>query len=535
MKNRFKNLGVLLFALSMTNCSNEFLEVVPTDQLSSATFWNTENDAKMALASCYANFDSYMNVAYLDTGSDNAYQKNNFWYETLANGNQTAVSSPNNLYGNWLDKNSHTYFLYTRIRNFNSFLENIGKVKMDEKIKARYIAEVRFLRAYDYFWKVMFYGDIPLVTKTFANPSDANLPRTPKAEVEAFILKELSECAADLPEYNMIESNGHVTRGAAYALKARLELYLGQYDAAKQSAAKVIEMSCFELFPDYKEMFHETSEGTNKEAIMSIKYNNTTNAQRLTQTLPPCSQGGYASIDVTWDMVEAYQMSNGKYIDDAGSGYDVDRPFDNRDPRFEASVVYPGGYYNGALYNPLDKLIDGVKNVDNYSMNTNGSLSGTNVIKFVHPVDFSMVNYYDADIMVIRLAEVYLIYAEAAWKTGSDMDKGLEYINRIRSRAGMPAATKLDEKTVKYERRVELAFEGLRYFDIKRWDLGPTVFNRAIKGCRKGTMDKEGNITWTGDHVVMEKRKFDPARKYLLPIPQAELDRNPEMTQNEGY
>ncbi len=528
------------FALLLTSCGDDFLNTIPSDQLSGETFWKTANDAKMALAACYANFDSYMNITYLDTGSDNAYQKNTFWYEGLASGSLHPAANLNTVYGNWVDPKAHTYFLYTKIRQYNTFLENVPNIEMDEDIKRQYLAEIRFLRAYDYFNKIMLFGDMPLVTTVLKTPAAAQLSRTPQKEVEEFIIKELDECALDLPESNFIESKGHVTRGAAYALKARLELYTGRYSEAQESASKVIAMDCFELYPSYRELFWETSEGANKETIMGIKYEKGTSPQRLTQLMQPCSQGGYASIDVTWDMVEAYQMSNGLYIDDPNSGYDEDRPFDNRDPRFDDACVYPGDLYNGVMYNPLNQYLDEEQtqiNVDNYEKNTNGSLSMVNVVKQVHYCDLSELNNYDADIILFRLAEMYITFAECALETGKDKELALEYINNVRARSGMPAAANLDERLVRYERRIELAFEGLRYFDIKRWDLGPTVLNKTVYGSYPGHMDAQGNITWdkSSGRIILEHRKYTPEYNYLVPIPQAEIDRNPNMTQNPGY
>lgn len=544
-----KILGISLIALStLGGCTEDFLTVTPNDQLSEATFWRNQGDVEMALASCYHRFESYMNIAFMDTGTDNGYDKFNFWYKRLANAGLSASTNPSTIKGNWVCWHSHIWSLYKKIRVYNTFLEKVPEVEMDEKMKKQYIAEVRFLRAYDYFWKVSLFGDMPLVTKVLAT-DEVNTPRTPKAEIEAFILSELAAVAPDLPEYNTIDSKGHITRGAAYALKARLELYMGRYEDAQASAKKVIDMNCFELYPDYEEMFYETSEGSNKEYILSVKHDAVNHPQRLTQMLPPPSGGGYSSIEPTYDFMMAYQTADGKYIDDPTSGFDEDKPFENRDPRLGYTMLYPGCTYRGKIFNPLDAVVDGEPNIDHFQTSKkNSCVGGMTMIKFVHEVDPSMVNNYDADLVVIRLAEMYITFAECALKTGKDKALALQYINAIRARSNMPAASVLDERLVKYERRIELAFEGLRYFDIKRWDMGKEVFDqKQIYGLRRGTIDADGNVTWKGDKndkptaktegsfYKYELRKFVPERKYLAPIPQTELDRNPEMTQNEGY
>lgn len=523
----------------LVGCGDNFLDVVPTDKLSDDTFWKTENDAKLALGACYSDWESYMNIVYLDCGSDNGFQKNNFEFTKIANGTLNSTSKIGTQ-GNWVDDKMHSWFLYDKIRKYNNFLEKVANIEMDEKLKKQYLAEVRFLRAYDYLQKVMLYGDMPLVKEVISSTDEANMERTPQKEIQEFILKELEEIHADLPVQNMIESKGHVTQGSALALKARAALYFGKFDIAQDAARRVIAMPCYELYKgsglnSYQEMFRPSKESSNKEAIMSIKYDKESYPQRLTQLMLPASSGGYTSLDVIWNLIEAYQMINGKYIDELDSNYDKSNPFKDRDPRMAFTVLYPGANYYGKIYDPFSKTINGKPNVDCSSNNKNGARGGMSVQKFVYPIENSLLNNFDADIMVIRLAEIYLIFAECALQTGVEQDLALGYINDIRDRAGMPPADQLNERLVRYERRVELAFEGLRYFDIKRWDLGPSVLNGKIYGCKPGIVHSDGSVTWTGEHIVLEERKFYPERHYLLPIPQSELDKNPNMRQNPGY
>lgn len=143
--------------------------------------------------------------------------------------------------------------------------------------------------------------------------------------------------------------------------------------------------------------------------------------------------------------------------------------------------------------------------------------------------------------MVFRLAEMYLIFAEASLKTGRDQGLALGYINAIRARTGveMPPVAVLTEDVVRRERRVELAFEGLRYFDIKRWDIGATALNGPVLGARQEALgavnQATGKVTWSGPNVSVENRTFRPERKYLWPIPQSEINLNSNVTQNPGY
>lgn len=560
LKNIFK---VSLLSLVLSSCGEDFLSVTPSDQLSSDSFWTSESDATQALAACYADWEGYMNIAYFDTGSDNAYQKNNFVYERFGFGTLSASAGTAyvGLYGNWVDAKAHCWFKYTKIRWCNNFLVYVPDIDMDETLKKEYIAEVRFLRAYDYFNKIMLYGDMPLVTDVIS-AEESLMTRTPMEDIVDFIYTELDECAPDLPEENINQTNGHVTRGAAYALKARLELYLGDYAAAMISAKKVIDMSCFELYntgnpeSDYQNLFLEGTEGIEKESIMVVKYDATNDSSYLTQLMPPQGQAdakGYNSIEGTWDMMEAYQTLDGKDIFDADSGYEEDNPFVNRDPRLAQTWLYPGAFYfdTGYQFDPLSYVLaDGTSATDNYfNSNTNGCRSGITCIKHIEPV--SLQANYGCDIIVFRLAEMYLIYAECAARTGQNTDTALTLINKIRARAGMPNFTTLDLDEVLRERRVELCIEGFRYFDIKRMDLGATELSGMMYGTYYGntgddneitvvSADADGNpnpIVWdkSKGRRACEELKFIAERNYLMPIPQTELDANPNMTQNPGY
>lgn len=530
-------IGITLLSIGLFSCGDSFLDVAPKDKLSDATFWQTEKDVTMALNGCYKGWEAVSNIVFLDAASDNGYEQFDYNFQSIGNGQILPTSSPG-LNAPWVDGNATRWFRYDRIRKYNNFLEKIEPVEMDATLKERYKAEVRFLRAHDYYNKVMFYGDIPLIEEVITSAEEANLSRTPKADVENFVLKELEEVARILPEQNTIESGGHITKGAAMALKARFELYLGQYDKAQASAEAVINMACYELYPEYEEMFWPSAESSNKEAILDVQYIKNDYKHMIPQLNLPATEGGWSALNALWPFIDAFQTANGKYIDESGSGYNADEPFKNRDPRLTAIVLCPGEKYNGRIYNPLDKFIDGQSDRKNLDFHEEAAASrgGLLIKKHIYPMSVVDANNHDGNAIVIRLAEMYITFAECALITGKDINKALTYINAIRRRAGMPEATELTDKLVKYERRIELAFEGLRYFDLKRWDLGSTLLNGWAIGCRNGSVNSQtGKITWSEGHIRLEERIFQAERKYLLPIPQTERDRNPNMTQNAGY
>lgn len=535
MKNLIYLLIVLVSTLAINACT-DMLDVTPTDQLSNPLFWQSEADVRLALAGAYHGWESGVNILYLDSSSDNGYEQFNSGFRERINGDVHAnigqVTWPDPASGNVAQ-----WFTYERIRKYNNFLTKIEDVELDAVIKERNRAEVRFLRAYDYFNKVMFYGDVPLVLEI--QPSDVTMPRTPSSEVKQFILDELEEISGQLPVQNVIESQGRITSGAALALKSRLELYMGNYSDAMASAKAVIDMGVYELFPDYRGLFLRENNSSNLESILEIQYVQDDYQQMLLQLNLPAREGGWSAISVSQTMINAYETANGLPITDDPE-YDPDNPFENRDPRLEMSVIYPGSWWNGRYYNSLDTNYmnsegEMVSNPD-YRQNAAASRGGQQLKKYMQPEGIEDMNNYDANVMVIRLAEVYLIFAEAALQTGQDMGLALDYINEIRNRAGHVEATELTDELIRRERRVELAFEGLRYFDIKRWDLGQEVIDGPYYASRDGSVDSQtGEVTWDEGYIMLENRNFIPERNYLLPIPQSELDANPEMTQNPGY
>jgi len=523
-KLRYICLGIIV-SMGLSSCTDKFLDAVPNDQLSGATFWKTESDINMALAGAYRGWENGMDVVMRDAMTDNDYS----WmavtgYQQVGNG---TVNPQNVSIGN-----GGRVFSYAQIRKYNSFLENIEGMTIDGALKEKLKAEVRFLRAYDYFLKSMFFGDMPLITKTI--PSTELPSRTPVAQIHAFILDELDKISKILPVQNNITAKGHMTKGSALALKARLELYMGKYVDAMASSKAVIDMGVYELYPNYEQLFYRQNKGNNKEAIAEIQHIQNDYATSIPWQRLPAWKGGYSENAVSRSIVDEYETKNGLKITEDPT-YDPQNPFDNRDPRLAMSIAYPGSTWFGRIYTALDPQFGGSSNPDYYL--NDGSKAAQMSKKYLDAgIQNAERQNFDAPIMVIRLAEMYLTYAEAAVESGQNLSQGLTYLNMVRKRAGQIDATTLTRELVRRERRVELAFEGLRYFDIKRWDIGATVMSGPYYGSRLGTVNQTtGKVTWGTGYIVVENRTFYPLRKYLLPIPQSEIDVNPKMTQNPGY
>lgn len=521
-----KNSWILFILIILSgSCTKKFLDVAPSDQLSDVTFWKTQADADLGLSGCYNNWEVYFSILFLDASADNAYDQHFSW-KKLANGSFLPTDNLNIV--------TVSDYSYHKIRRYNNFLTKVEDVDMDAALKERYKAEVRFLRAYDYFLKTQYYGDVPLVTELV--PVDVNLPRTPIADVQQFVLDELGAISEILPAQNNIESNGHVTKGAALALKARLELYMGKYTEAMADAQAVIDLGNYELYPNYRELFLPGSDPSNKEAILTINFaNNFLQGIWIPQMIQPPSWGGFSCLSATKSLTDAYETTLGKTIDDPASGYDPDHPFANRDARLSATFVHPGETFGGRIYNTLDKALpDGSLNPD-YHTEGNAPRGGANLLKYILPIAIPDMQGSAKNIMVIRLAEMYLTYAEAAVELGTNESTALSYINMLRQRANLPDATELTRDLVRRERRVELAMEGLRYWDIKRWDIGATALNGPSYGMREGTVNMTtGEVTYENTYIKVDDLVFHPERNYLLPIPQSEIDAT-GVAQNPGY
>ena len=159
-----KNIIGFALMMGLLSCGDSFLDVAPKDKLSDATFWQSEKDVDMALNGCYKGWEAISNVVFMDAASDNGYEQFDYNFQSIGNGQILPTSAPG-LNAPWVDGDATRWFRYDRIRKYNNFLEKIEAVEMDADKKERYKAEVRFLRAYDYYGKIMYYGDVPLVDK----------------------------------------------------------------------------------------------------------------------------------------------------------------------------------------------------------------------------------------------------------------------------------------------------------------------------------------------------------------------------------
>lgn len=531
----------VVFLASLSGCQD--LDLAPTDKFTEANYWTSAEKASMVLNTAYGQLTSSGRYFSNESLSDNMYEGRGNSSEKMISSGQ-ADASNSRFSEEW--KNS-----YAGIKTCNVFLENVDKVpNMNETLRTRMKAEARFIRAWLYLQLTTWYGDVPLFEKDITLEESKSISRTPKAAILTFIYNELDEVEAVLPtntEYAEAD-RGRITKGAAIALKARAYLYQNDWANVVAACEKLIgntSNGTYALFSSYEGIFKPENE-YNSEVILDYQYVPSVRVWEEMYDLAPLSVGARINSKApTQELVDDYIMMNGKAIKDATSGYDESNPYKNRDPRFAATIVYhgakwvrPDGTIQTIYIKPGSTPSDNTYgNVDEYiGAGSNSTSTGYYLRKNYDPTsEIGMKS--GLNLILIRYADVLLMYAEAMNELGK-MDEAVwnKTIRPLRERAGFTDAPSLIYPTegnmqtiIRRERRVELAMEGLRIFDIRRWKTAENVLNGYPHGAQFG----EASID--NGYIRLEKRTFNPERDYLWAVPLSQKDLNPNLGQNPGY
>jgi hypothetical protein len=530
---------VLGFLLAFsTSCKKNFFDKQPLDAISDATFWKTENDAKLALIGCYntgagwqdGDFWTPRSLVYLDLMAGDGSEKE-LIPDHVTDG--TLTSSYWVTGGYWSNA-------YKKIATCNNFLDHAANIIMDEAKKAIMVAEVRTLRAYEYFNIALYFGDVPLVQHVLTLADANSVSRASKADVWTFVETELKESAAVLPITRPDAENGRITAGAALGILGRLQMAEQKWSDAAATYKTIIDFNCYSIDPKYRELFlgdHEFS----KEIIMSSQYLKDTYGQVLLIYLTPEAWGGWHQFSPFNELVKEYECTDGKTID-VSPLYDKNNPYNNRDPRLDATIFIPERtVFRGTTYttNPTSG--------NNDKFGKYPVWSGYSILKFMEDDPSVSVWSSGTNWIMIRYAEVLLGYLESKLESGAAIDQALLdlTVNKVRGRAAvnMPPVTTTNpddlRKIVRRERRVEFAFEGLRYYDILRWGIAADELNYQFTG-QKLTNDPANYTAYPVDAdgyyiMTQQKRAFIRGKNELWPIPQTERDINKNLTQNTGY
>lgn len=477
MKTKYILAG--LFALSLSSCKDQFLNLSPIAQANSNTFYKTSSDIIIAL-----------NGAYGALQFNGQYGQNYVFAEVPSDDTTPALS------GSVTDQDEFDKFYlrttnpflsarwsdgYRGIYRANTVIGRATDVPMDETLKKRVVGEAKFLRALMYFNLVRSFGDVPLVLKEIIDPSEGyDYGRAPVAEVYAQITKDLTEAEAGLPERYTGADLGRVTRGAAKSLLGKVYMTQRKYAEAAAKFKEVVDANTYDLLTNYADLFRPANKNS-RESIFEVQY-----------------KKGSIGEGSNFSNVYAPENSGNAVIQFGGGGNnrptpDLEGSYETGDPRkalsFASSYVNAAG--NKVDYYFIRKYAD--------APTTNGDAED---------------NFY-----VLRYADVLLLYAEALNETGKTVE-ALPLLNRVRKRVGLADKTGLSQAALRLaleqERRVELAFEGHRWFDLVR-----TGRALAVLQAKAAAIGIKATLSDTN---------------LLFPVPQSQIDINPEkIKQNPGY
>lgn len=484
-----KNVKILFAAgalalFTATGCSDDFLDLAPISQQNSTNFYKTSEDMKNALTAVYGSLQYggqyYSSMSIIgELRSDNTEITN-----PAAGADQQAVDDFTNVPVTSISSNTWNAH-YQGIQAANILLDRINNVTMDANLKARYIGEAKFLRALMYFNLVRIYGDVPLVVTAINDPQEGySFGRESAEKVYELIISDLTEAENSLPASYSGADLGRATKGAAMALLGKVYLTQKNWGLAVEKLRQVIEgAGPYRLVDNYANIFGPANEN-NVESIFEVQF-----------------KGGLAGEGSPYSNQFA-PIGSGKAVVSVGNPLGQNIPTDE----------FFQSYEEGDLRRTV-------------SMDTSYVLNGNSVRhNYIKKYISTPVSNLDADVnwIVLRYADVLLMYAEALNEQGFVPNgPAFDYLNQIRKRAGLAEVTAVNENpaleldsqaafrlAVEKERRMELAFEGHRWFDLVRT-------GRAIE--------------------VMAAKGMQP-HQALFPIPQSQIDINPDlMTQNPGY
>ncbi len=509
----YKSISLALcLTLGWSACNDSFLERAPRDAQSDASFWKTEEDATKFLIGTFRYLVQTENHTIMtDCYTDNAVPVH-VSAEQGALSAGTATASNAHFLQLWNDA-------YSGIRRCLIYKENIDKVTMSADVKHSLTGEIKFLEAFFYATLVKYMGGVPILDHPLQLNETVPERKTEK-EIYAYISRLLDEAATVLPIRRDKSAYGRPTKGAALALKARTAYYFHDYAVAEKASKEVIDLNTYKLYDSYESLFLPEHEN-NAEVIFDRQYMEKAPDRNLgsliDQFFAPIVMGGWEALSPTQDLVDAYLCTDGKSIKESPL-YNPEKPFENRDPRLSASILWDGQEI-------VDKKYIAQKEFG-YSR------TGYTMRKYINPKNDGQNEYGWTNFIFIRYAEVLLTYAEARNEQLGTPDEAVyDAVNKVRQRVKLPTLpnglTKDQmREAIRLERRLEFTFEGMYLFDTRSWKTTEITVTKPVYG--KRSTDKKP--------ILIEKRKFNPERDYLWAIPLSEIDLSRgTLKQNPGY
>lgn len=614
MKKIIKTILIpLSSALLVTSCNKDFLNTQPLDKAPAAATWADANLSEMFVTEIYNGLqEGYLQQNSLDNQTDNCLF--NFGRQSIMESN-ISPDNPGDRLGTFEWGN-----MYRRIRATNVALENLATAPFDTAIINRLKGEAYFQRAYYHNQLLRYYGGIPIIKSTYGLDEDYSIARNTYEECVQAIVSDLDSSALLLSGRSM--ASGRASKAAAMALKSRVLTYaasdlhdmptakgksatinsfsnpelLGyvsgdqnaRWEAAKAASKAVIDLGQFgykldlaapqskdEAITDYTNLALSRN-GGDKDAIFGKYYINAATddwGAWYPRNNMPNGYHGWSSTEPTQNFVDSYEMMDGTKFD-WNKPAQASAPYENRDPRFYASVFYDGAAWkprttDGAAIDPYGELQFGTYQLGtgggtttgyfgldtrNSSIeNWNGTRTGYVIRKFMdpNPAIVDMNQKQEVPSIVIRFTEVIFNYIEACLETG-DEATAKEWLNKIRYRAGMPAITVSGAALVdeyRNERNIEMFAEDQRFYDARRWMIAPEKFGQKVKiMVITGTLKPGKTVTtyryskdnYNYDYHVqeieqgVENRSWDD-KVYFPPLYRDEISRNSKLIQNPGY
>jgi hypothetical protein len=523
----------LLFLVSfllLGACSEDYLNPEPRTVYTETEIWKTMENTYLYINGFYKPIYEYgpfgvkyAGVALNDGFSDIVKYNQHVMGANGGDVNKTILSSiisPNN------PVLSDYSYEYNRIRRINEFLFGLENyATYDEADKTLMEAQARFFRGFLHFMLVRSHGGI-IIRDYIDGPNEAFKARSTESECYDFIIKEMDFAAANLPREWDNADLGRLTRGGVLGYKSRVLLYAERWQDAVDAAEEVIkeEGDLYQLESDYDKVFKTKD---SKEGVLSYRFGGTLGHgfHKLYSPKGDKSEGVIGIAGPTLEMVDSYRMADGSEFDWNNPDHAAN-PYENREPRFYASVLYNGASWKGRT---IETFVGGTDGFEPYGaqQSAGGTTTGYYIRKMIDedaPMDgVSSQTWYE-----VRYAEVLLNHAEALNELGRGAE-ALVSLNKVRERAKLPKITVTDKEAlreiIREERKVELAFEGHRLWDLRRWRIAVDVLDgKRMHGTK---------ITKDGDAFTFETVECDDRNRvfkesyYKLPVPQSEIDNNP--------
>lgn len=543
MKNNLF-ISLLLIMFVFCGCNDDFLDRKPLDKISEEDVFNNDDLLTAYVNACYHTIPNGYDFVMLSSTTDETHNRHGYTPNSFRQGGLTPDNITENNYG-WFNSFNYWSNAYEYIRNINVFFEKIESGNISEDLKMRLSGEMKFLRAYTYASLIWRFGGVPIITHVYSlGEPDYSLGRNTYDECVEYIRKELNDAIALLPDKMEDDNLGRASADACKALRARVYLYWAsplvntgndkaRWEKVRDASKEIIESPNYLLSENYKDIFLKAAE--NKEVIFCRQYTKA-NGHDIMWVNSPNGYDGVGGNCPLQNLVDDYEMkANGLRPLEAGSGYNPADPYIGRDPRFYYTVLYNGAEFKGRA---IEVFTPNGKDSEQGDGGWNCSQTGYYMYKFLDE-DQLVSETNTTPYVYFRLSEFYLNYAEAQYHLGNEADCRWA-LNQIRGRqdvempeiSGTVSGQNLLNK-VYQERRIELALEGHRYFDLRRWKLAAMYDGEDAMGV---TVVKTGDNTFTYDFSKTVLKTEFKEQYYWLPIPRAEIVKsNNKLEQNPGY